>query len=329
MAGLVMYGVLSMSPAQAGEARVVAAGTKPTTTQGEPNSKPIFNEDDDLDEKIEKLETHIENNSEDPAALSDLGSCYLSKNNLKKGKQILDKALDLHFHMDMTHGSFAAYYAKMAFSQTGQEQARTTEKCINEYRIALALKPSNAEIRQNFERALRWAGQNVSGFDENRTKLTDPDWERIRGPSDKATWDYIERFTKAATLERDLRRNRKFTDEQKSWGYVKLSDLYTSKNLNEFGKATAEAVRLDQNNWAALHNRAVFFRKRKDYKRAEEYMNRALKSNANGDVHYGLGFIFYKQQLYAKALPHFEKAVQFNPDDTYAKRKIDRCKRNL
>ena len=99
----------------------------------------------------------------------------------------------------------------------------------------------------------------------------------------------------------------------------------TGQDLDKAEKMSAICVRQQPDNDTALDTYAWIFFKKKDYKSAKEYIDRALaleSEDPQADVLHHAGDIYYMNGDHKAAVDFWERALKLDPDNALLKKKV-------
>jgi tetratricopeptide (TPR) repeat protein len=113
--------------------------------------------------------------------------------------------------------------------------------------------------------------------------------------------------------------------------FNELGVAYRSKgNLPEAIRAYREALTRDPENPVVMKNLADAFYFNKEYSKAAEQCQKALRSNPRfHQAHFTLGLAYYRLGKYPEALEEFETVLQLNPQDELAKNHREAIRKKL
>ena len=86
---------------------------------------------------------------------------------------------------------------------------------------------------------------------------------------------------------------------------------------------------MDPNNADAYYYLGIYHRFKKDLPKAEHFFIKTLQlDNRNAKAHGNLGLIYIEKKLYQQSKKHFQRALEINPSDEMARKKIRALERN-
>lgn len=123
--------------------------------------------------------------------------------------------------------------------------------------------------------------------------------------------------------EKDLEQLKEMAKSLKRYsGKIKLISLlekarleYESNNFSSCEQSCKNVLEMDPQNAVALRGLGCVSQAAGDYKNAEKYYNKALKTSLNKEIEYTLiGNLYYMQENLEKALEFYNLAIEANDD---------------
>jgi len=242
----------------------------------------------------------------------------LSKDDNKTAEQLYLKVIGQY------GDDYKDLYKVYANLGTAQSRLGKKGKALESYDMANMLHPNSVFILNN-RAILRAKLKDYNGALDDFTRSLQIDSLNERTLINRSNLYNIMKDTTSALqdLYTILRFNRNSLPANNN-----IADVQMARGqLSEAMKTFTDLLNENPGEWIIINNIGEVYLKMKDYDKAFEYANKAIKIKRNFDAPYILrGQVYMKRGDLKKAKKDFQKAIELDTDDERAFELIDRCR---
>jgi predicted TPR repeat methyltransferase len=233
-----------------------------------------------------------------------IGNVFKNQDKLKEASKAYEKALDLDPKSTAAHNNLAIVLNKLGDKESAEKH----------YRLALALQPGYTEAHYNLGLLLGQNEVTITEAIEHFLTIIKLDPEHAASAHEQVAQIFfkqnqidtaIEHYQKAIAL-----------DKHNLEVHKNLGALLAQKGeLVEATYHLRKVLAADSKNTEALSNLGAIFIQEKNLEEALKCYLSVINLAPSFEAYYNLGIIYLEQNHALDALPYFQEALQFKPDD--------------